>query len=119
MILSPARRGLPLVLGTLRLLSYRFRNVPKIRLDTNQRKIHTPPLRGAVAASRLANTMENAKPTNSKARQWRAVMPVETGEIRVVADRLSPKSGPESSGKNHLSAMGCFAPIFRPFRAGC
>jgi hypothetical protein len=44
----------------------------KFGLDTNQRKIHYPRLRGAVAASRLTNT-ENAKPRNSKARQGRAV----------------------------------------------
>jgi len=55
-------------------ISSRCRNVfLKIRLDANQRNIHTPRLRGAVAASRLASTTENAKPTNSKARQWRAV----------------------------------------------
>src|ERR1017187_10024580 len=83
----------------------------KIRLDTNQRRIHTPHSRGTVAASCLRDFKEKAKPTNSKARQWRAVMPVETGE-NLLSQTDSPRNQTPSQAENPVSAEGLFCADF-------
>lgn len=99
---------------------FRFpkRTSRKFRLDTNQRKIHTPGLRGAVAACRF-HVEDNAKPTKSKARQWRAVMPVETGETQSVARSNFPEIRPQVKRKKHSFRNGLFCADFWPFRADC
>jgi hypothetical protein len=65
--------------------------------------------------SRLKQFSELVKPRNSKARQWRAVQSgVNRGISFLQQVRISPKSAPESSGKNTLPLSGTFAPIFGP-----
>ena|SRR5581483_736716 len=97
-------------------VSSRFRNgFLKIHVDANRRRIHTPHLRGSVAASRLANNSENAKPRNSKARQWRAVQSgVNRGNFGSVARPNLPEKTPLVKRKNELSAKGGSAPISGP-----
>ena len=80
------------------------------KFPRHQRRIQTSRLRGAAAASRLTKT-ENAKPRNSKARQSRPVMPVETGKTHCVATLNFPEIRPQVKRKKRLSAVGCFAPI--------
>ncbi len=68
-------------------------------VDSNQMKIHTPRLCGAVAASRLTIT-ENAKPTNSKARQGRAVQSgVNRGKLVLSQTEFLRKHAPGQAEK--------------------
>lgn len=69
----------------------------------------------------IANFFGEREPRNSKARQGRAVMPVETGEIRNLSqDRISPKTDPLSSGKPNFSQWAVLRrfPAF-PERVAC
>src|SRR5580700_9312057 len=75
--------------------------VAKIRLDTNRNRI--PHSRRAARCSRLAYSIRGDKqPRNSKARQWRAVMPVETGESRSVARPTLSEIKSQVKRKKHV-----------------
>ena len=65
----------------------------------------------------LQSFRRKAKPTNSKARQRRAVQSGVNREFRVVANRLSPKTRSNASEK-YIFANGLFCAEFRPSPGG-
>jgi len=72
----------------------------EIRLDANQRNIHTARLRGAVAASRLTNVYGERE---AHEQQSPPVAGRDAGRNRGkvdVATRLSPKTRPDASEKS-------------------
>ncbi len=78
-------------------------------------QVQTPALRGNRAASRPFHHFGDSEARKSKAPQWRAVMPVETGEKVVIFARATfPKIRPQVGRKKRLSVVGCFSPKSRP-----
>jgi len=69
---------------------------------------------GWIEAFQVANKTENAKPTNSKARQWRAVQSgTKPGNSVISQSRASQKSEPPSSEKL-VFVIGSFVPVSGP-----
>jgi hypothetical protein len=61
---------------------------------------------------------ENAKPRNSKARQWRAVMPVETGEFRIRSRNEFPQNQALSQAEKTSFPQRVVLRRFPPFPGG-